>query len=121
MTCTVHSVRSLFSRALLAPESRVKHSILLWSKWLDFESSRTAKKTPAGSSSALDQVKQVLLDGLRSLPWSKAWVIRGLRLFSQENGMGTRELRQVYNVLTERELRIRMDAEEMEAAIAALR
>ncbi|KAK0255904.1 hypothetical protein B0A54_11164 [Friedmanniomyces endolithicus] len=120
---TTSSVRSTFSRALLAPDSKVKHSVFLWSRWLTFE---LPPRDPANSLSeaqerqALARAKQVFLDGLRYLPWCKAWVIMGLRAFAREGGMTGSELRQLYDVLGERESRVRMSVEEMEEAIAGL-
>ncbi|KAK1081176.1 hypothetical protein LTR33_004911 [Friedmanniomyces endolithicus] len=120
---TTSSVRSTFSRALLAPDSKVKHSVFLWSRWLTFE---LPPRHPANSLSeaqerqALGRAKQVFLDGLRYLPWCKAWVIMGLRASAREGGMAGSELRQVYDVLGERELRVRMSVEEMEEAVAGL-
>lgn len=60
------------------------------------------------------------MDGLRYLPWSKAWLLMGLRIFADEREMNFPELRQVYDLLLERELRIRMNADAVEAAIAEL-
>lgn len=44
----------------------------------------------------------------------------GLRIFADEREMNFPELRQVYDLLLERELRIRMNADAVEAAIAEL-
>ncbi|KAK1075492.1 hypothetical protein LTR74_000454 [Friedmanniomyces endolithicus] len=120
---TTNSVRSIFSRALLAPDSKVKHSVFLWSRWLAFELQAHDTVIPlseAQKRQTLGRAKQVFLDGLRYLPWCKAWVIMGLRAFARGDGMTGSELRQVYDVLGERELRVRMSVEEMEEAIAGL-
>ncbi|KAH9819857.1 NRDE-2, necessary for RNA interference [Teratosphaeria destructans] len=117
---TANSVRSSFTRALLSPDSRVKHSVALWTLWLQFESSwlLSASSAQVKKNAALAKARQVFLDGLRMLPWSKSWIIEGLRLFSREGGMSEGELRQVYHVLAERELRVRVNVGEVEFGLS---
>ncbi|KAK5727167.1 hypothetical protein LTR15_003060 [Elasticomyces elasticus] len=120
---TANSVRSLFARALLAPESKVRHSVMLWKWWLAFElPARHPEMLPVQTKKqdTLEKAKQVFLDGLRLLPWSKEWVVLGLRAMAEDATMTNGELRQVYDVLGERELRVRMSVEDMEEAMADL-
>lgn len=124
---TENSVRSTFARALLAPDSTVKHSQALWAKWFDFEHpSRYDHMSPprvitqAQRKQAQQRARQVFLDGLRHLPWSKAWISMGLEAFTRNGGMTQKELRQVYDVLAERELRARVGLEQMEDLIASM-
>ncbi|KAK5696933.1 hypothetical protein LTR17_024163 [Elasticomyces elasticus] len=120
---TANSVRSLFARALLASESKVRHSIMLWKWWLAFELPvRHPELLPVRTKKqdTLEKAKQVFLDGLRTLPWCKAWVVLGLQVMAEAGSMTNGELRQVYDVLGERELRVRMSVEDMEEAMANL-
>ncbi|KAK4545327.1 hypothetical protein LTR36_003507 [Oleoguttula mirabilis] len=124
---TEHSVRSTFARALLQPDSTVKHSLALWTRWFRFEHplryvhlDPPRVLTEAQRKQALQRARQVFLDGLRDLPWSKAWVIMGLHAFVRDGGMSRKELKQVYDVLAERELRVRVELEETEDAIAEI-
>ena len=55
-------------------------------------------------------MKQVFYDGLRCLPWYKPWIIIGLQYLSQYAGVKREEMQQIYDVLSERELRIRSDS-----------
>ncbi|TKA72401.1 hypothetical protein B0A55_05856 [Friedmanniomyces simplex] len=109
---TANSVRSLFSRALRAPDSKVKHSLVLWRRWFAFElpaQQPTLLLSETQRQQVMGRPKQVFLDGLRCLPWCKAWVIMGLRVFAKKSGMTGSELRQVYDVLGERELRVSLE------------
>ncbi|TKA26603.1 hypothetical protein B0A50_04711 [Salinomyces thailandicus] len=117
-----HIVRSTFARALLEPSSPVKHSLALWTQWFVFEHPhlRPRAASEVQRQGSLVRAKQVFLDGLRHLPWAKAWVVKGLQTFSKYGGMSRKELRQVYDVLVERELRIRVAGEEMEEVVAAI-
>ncbi|KAK5707857.1 hypothetical protein LTR97_000396 [Elasticomyces elasticus] len=120
---TANSVRSLFARALLAPESKVRHSVMLWKWWLAFELSGRHSKLlpiPTKKQDTLEKLKQIFLDGLRLLPWSKEWVVLGLQAMAEDATMTNGELRQVYDVLGERELRVRMSVEDMEEAMSEL-
>ncbi|KAK5128782.1 hypothetical protein LTR85_000115 [Meristemomyces frigidus] len=124
---TENSVRSTFARALLQPDSEVKHSLALWTMWFCFEhpsrydhARSSWSLTDAQRKQALQRARQVFMDGLRSLPWCKAWVIMGLHAFARDGGLSPKELRQVYDVLGERELRVRVGSKEMEDAIAEI-
>ncbi|KAK3678782.1 hypothetical protein LTR78_001235 [Recurvomyces mirabilis] len=117
---TQNSVRSIFSRALATPESRVRHSVLLWKSWLQFEMSVATPSSDSQRTKGLARAKQVFLDGLRALPWSKAWTFEGLTVFLKEGGMTDNEMRMVIEVVRERELRVRMSVDELdEEAVAA--
>lgn len=118
---TENAVRASFKRALVGSDSKVKHSIILWKEWLGFEVSLLSQRPDAQRAKSLNQVRLVFLDGLRSLPWTKAWVIWGLNVFAQQGGMSNVELKRVFDVLGERELRMRVAAEEMEEAVANLK
>ncbi|KAK3703011.1 hypothetical protein LTR37_014741 [Vermiconidia calcicola] len=104
---TANSVRALFRSALSEPDSKVRHSLALWRLWWEFEI-QTFQTRPTGS--ALESVRRVFYDGLRCLPWSKEWVTMGLGWFAERmgDGMTEDELRRVYEVLEERELRVRV-------------
>lgn len=121
---TKNSVRAAFHQALLSSDSKVRHSRSLWAMWFNFELSGTSEYRATGASStvqepeALQRVKHVFLDGMRLMPWSKTWLVDSLRVFASRGGMSVRELRQVYDVLGERELRTRVSAGEMEEALA---
>lgn len=111
---TADSARGLFAKALLASGSPVRHSPYLWGMWLDVEKElvrNAERKGKEQAKKALQALAKVFLDGLRFLPWSKRWVIRGLRLFERDDGCGwtVGELRKVYDVLGERELRVRAE------------
>lgn len=106
---TKESVRSTFSRALLTTGSPMRHSTALWTRWFDFELQAAQNETTEKRS--LHNLKDVFLSGLHNLPWSRDWVLRGLEVFDRDDGMGwtARDLRQLYNVLMERELRVRTE------------
>ncbi|RMY79351.1 hypothetical protein D0863_00104 [Hortaea werneckii] len=117
-----NTVRSTFARALLDPTSVARHSSRLWNNWFGFEHSLHQKQETTGEQKrqAAARMRQVFLDGLRYLPWNKAWVIMGLTVFAGQDLLPWQELRQIYGVLIERELRIRVVGAEMEEAIAAM-
>jgi hypothetical protein len=57
------------------------------------------------------RIRQVFSDGLRFLPGVKAWVLLGLHFFDREDEWAwpRSELKGVYEVMNERELRIRVE------------
>ena len=81
----------------------------LWTRLFDFELQAAQNETTEKRS--LHNLKDVFLSGLHNLPWSRDWVLRGLEVFDRDDGMGwtARDLRQLYNVLMERELRVRTE------------
>ena len=118
---TAESVRATFSRALLANSSQVRNSEFLWARWLRFESGIVQLHAMGQSSlekrrrlQAVQHWKQVFLGGLHHLPWSKAWILHGLDSFDSEQDYGwtLSELRRLYNLLHEREFRVRVEGVE---------
>jgi len=125
---TAENVRALFQRALFGLGSPVSQAPRLWWLWYRFEEDVLGKMLAqrelfAGSKHAARQVvkqsgrlRQVFLDGLRVLPWLKAWVLAGLKTFDggrdDDLSWDLRELRSVYDVLHERELRVRTEGVE---------
>jgi len=115
---TSESVRATFRRALLAEGSEVAHSKALWTRWLRFEEGivrRLVGENPAldgpGDETAVERWRDVFLGGLRYLPWVKDWILYGLWAFDCEEAYAwdPRELRRLYSVLHERELRCRVE------------
>ena len=109
---TANSVRALFNKALLDSDSEVKHSPFLWMMWFHFERSAAEKIETSSSRSlisdtSMQKVRQVFYDGLRLLPWYKPWIVMGMRHVSGSE----RELQQLYDVMTEREMRIRTEVD----------
>ncbi|GAB7341732.1 hypothetical protein MBLNU457_g0068t2 [Dothideomycetes sp. NU457] len=122
---TAENVRAVFQRALKSVGSPVTHAPLLWMLWFQFEQavfervmlkgddmgSKYARKEIA---TQLERWKAVFLDGLRCLRWCKNWVLAGLAALNREDesGWDLRDLKRVYNVLHERELRVRVEGVE---------
>lgn len=108
---TANSVRALFKKALLGTDSAVKHSPFLWLAWLRFEHQLTL--SDSSSTSAAGNLKQVFLDGMRHLPWHKAWVLAGMRYLPECNSLSEVEMKQVYKTMVEKGLRMRVDIEDL--------
>jgi hypothetical protein len=120
---TVESVRSTFNRALTIVGSPVRHSQMLWMMWFRFEQrlaqEEAVRRLTVGTRSIaghhfFEKLKHVFLSGLHHLPWSKGWILLGLETFDGDDGLrwSTQDLKRLYNVLVERELRIRVDGVE---------
>jgi hypothetical protein len=120
---TAESVRSTFNRALMTVGSPVRYSQMLWMMWFRFEKQlaqeEAARRLTVGTRSIAGQnffekLKHVFLSGLHHLPWSKGWILLGLETFDGDDGLhwSTQDLKRLYNVLVERELRIRVDGVE---------
>lgn len=123
---TAENVRAVFQRALKSVGSPVAYSPLLWMLWFRFEQAvferLVRKNDDLGSRQARKEVamqmerwKAVFLDGLRCLPWWEDWVLAGLVAFDRgedNDGWELRDLKRVYNVLHERELRVRVEGVE---------
>jgi hypothetical protein len=107
---TANNVRAVFRAALTSAESGVKHAPALWMLWLRWEYSRAVAGAGPARAKAMQAAKQVFLDGLRHIPWHKHWVVMGIKWFGEE-GTSRAELSRWYDVLMERGLRIRFDAE----------
>lgn len=96
---TVHSVRRLFERAVASRVGR--NSAALWGWWVRWE---------VETAGDLGRAKEVWLRGLREVPWCKGFVMLAFKLL--RSVMGFEELRRVYDVLAEKELRVHVDLEE---------
>lgn len=113
-SATKDSVRALFRRALLAVDSTVKHSSLLWRKWFEFESAtflRVSKDESVQRQQAVRNAKQVFFNGLQFLPWNKRWIVDGMAFLVESGDMVEEELRRIHGILVERELRLRLDVD----------
>jgi hypothetical protein len=116
---TAESVRSTFNRALMTVGSPVRYSQMLWMMWFRFEmqlaQEEAAKRPTVGRGIAgqnyFEKLKHVFLSGLHHLPWFKCWILLGLETFDGDDGLrwSTQDLKRLYDVLVERELRIRVD------------
>ncbi|KAF2216121.1 hypothetical protein CERZMDRAFT_93424 [Cercospora zeae-maydis SCOH1-5] len=108
---TVNTIRAVFSNAISNPDSQIKHSPLLWGLWLEWEYSLAHGATTAGDEKAMKRSKQVLLDGIRHVPWHLGYVVRGMEMFASEristDVRQREEIRQWLDVLVERGLRVR--------------
>ena len=116
-SATKDSVRALFRRALLTPDSKISASPLLWKKWFDFESrsfSALPDKDSTQRQDAVRRAKQVFFDGLRFLPWHKGWAVAGMSVFAEGGDMTEEELRQIHDVLLQREIRLRVNVDEVQ-------
>jgi hypothetical protein len=92
---TVHAVRAAFEKAV---DSRSGlHSIALWKSFMLFELSHKDFR----------RAKEVFYRGLRNLPWSKWFLMLAFEHTHQH--MTFNEMRSVWNVLSERELRVHVD------------
>ncbi|CAD0106464.1 unnamed protein product [Aureobasidium uvarum] len=126
---TAESVRSTFNRALMTVGSPVRYSQMLWMMWFRFEKQLAIEEVvrhSVGKGSIVEQspfkkLKQVFLSGLHHLPWSKDWILLGLETFDRDDKMGwsSQDLKRLYNVLIERELRIRVDGLERLLSVRA--
>lgn len=113
-TSTKDSVRAVFRRALLASDSRVKNSLALWRRWFVFETtglSRTSGDETVQRRDAVHRARGVFFEGLLFLPWCKRWVVDGMAKFADSGDMGEQDLRQIHDILADRELRLRVDVD----------
>ncbi|TKX19603.1 NRDE-2-like protein [Elsinoe australis] len=131
-SATKASVRSLFNRALLIPGSQVAHCAALWHSWFAFEASTlrqmeisTSRPEQAKSSGKKEQIelqkqaqqlRMVFFDGLKEIPWNRDWILLGLEVFDSEGAarMSKPELRRLYSVLFQRDMRVRVEFEDDE-------
>jgi hypothetical protein len=95
---TVHAVRATFERAV---SRSGKHNLHIWISYLLFECEQKDFR----------KARYVFLRGLRELPWAKWWIVLGLEKLADV--MGFDDARKVWNVLSERELRVHVDIEEL--------
>ncbi|KAI9932666.1 hypothetical protein AWENTII_005014 [Aspergillus wentii] len=128
---TLHSVRAAFEKAIGSPtpssssstqasrttnDNSTAHSNLsLWKLYILFELSRND----------IQRAKDVFYRGMRACPWSKELIMLAFTHLRADivrdryggdvprkgDGMGFDELRRVYNVLVEKELRVHVDIE----------
>ncbi|RHZ54116.1 hypothetical protein CDV55_101701 [Aspergillus turcosus] len=134
---TLHSVRAAFEKAIGDPAhlshtgtiassttSSARSSLTLWKLYILFELSRNE----------INRAKEVFYRAIRACPWSKELVMLAFTHLRADvvrdrykdsprkgEGMGFDELRRVYNVLVEKELRIHVDIEEELDRLAARR
>ncbi|SMR46108.1 unnamed protein product [Zymoseptoria tritici ST99CH_3D1] len=101
---TSNTVRAAFSNALLRNDSTVSHSPALWLAWSRYEF--------ASAGTNMQRARSVFLDGLRYLPWMKSWAIQGMKLFG-DGTLSQSEMKQLYELLHERGLRVRVDVEKL--------
>ncbi|GFG21135.1 protein NRDE2 homolog [Aspergillus udagawae] len=128
---TLHSVRAAFEKAIGDPAhlphtgaltngassstSTARSSLTLWKLYILFELSRHE----------INRAKEVFYRAIRACPWSKELVMLAFTHLRADvfrdrykdspkkgEGMGFDELRRVYNVLVEKELRIHVDIED---------
>ncbi|KAK6497523.1 hypothetical protein TWF481_011929 [Arthrobotrys musiformis] len=95
----VNGIRNLFERAV--ESERTKSSIQLWILYLQFE---LRQSQPV-------RAKDVFFRAIRACPWSKEVILSGFRLLRSILDFG--EMRKVYGVMQEKELRVHVDIEEL--------
>ncbi|KAK6346281.1 hypothetical protein TWF730_010611 [Orbilia blumenaviensis] len=95
----VSAVRNLFERAV--ESERTKSSIQIWMLYLRFELRQSQP----------DRAKNVFFRAIRACPWSKDIILSGFKLLRSILDFG--EMRKVYGVMQEKELRVHVDLEEL--------
>ncbi|KAL2357107.1 NRDE-2, necessary for RNA interference-domain-containing protein [Cryomyces antarcticus] len=104
---TAYAVRGTFDRVLAT--STGKHSAALWSLYFHFELSQGDMK----------RSKDVFLQGMTNLPWNKSFIMLAFRYLTEV--MTYDELRRVYRVMGEKELRVFVDLEDVFEEVEARR
>jgi hypothetical protein len=97
---TVHSARATFEMTVTSDAAQ--SSIAAWKLYIFFELTLGVKK----------RAKDVFYRALRACPWAKELVLLAFTEKDLRDSMGRDELRKVWNVLVEKELRIHVDLEE---------
>ncbi|EEQ30351.1 hypothetical protein McanMca71_002158 [Microsporum canis] len=97
---TAHSVRAAFEAAVSSQSGQ--HSAALWKLFIQFE-------LTFGES---EKARLVFFRSIRACPWSKQLVLLAYGEPRLKESMGFDELRKVFNVLVEKELRVHVDLEE---------
>ncbi|KAI9783090.1 MAG: hypothetical protein M1839_004259 [Geoglossum umbratile] len=92
-----NTVRATFERAVSSGSGKCNPS--LWKLFVEFECQQ----------GGIDKAKAVFYRGLKGCPWSKVFAFLA---FKQLRNMGFDELRNIYRVLGEKELRIHVDLED---------
>lgn len=100
-TAAANSVRAAFEHSFGTRAGR--SSAALWKLYVVFEISQ----------GRADLARQVFYRGVRACPWAKALVMVAFTHLREIGVMSFEELRKVYNVLVEKELRIHVDLEEV--------
>lgn len=126
---TLHSTRAAFERAIgdassrpntsTADSSTARSNLTIWKLYILFELSHNEVR----------RAKDVFYRGMRACPWSKELIMLAFTHLradlhkddesGKRAGMGFEELRRVYNVLVEKELRIHVDIEDVLEEITA--
>ncbi|KAF3926796.1 hypothetical protein ABW20_dc0100386 [Dactylellina cionopaga] len=94
-----NAVRNLFEKAV--ESERTKSSIQLWLLYLQFE----LRQAQPG------RARDVFFRAVRACPWSKDVILSGFRWLRSVLDFG--EMRKVYSVMQEKELRVHVDVEEI--------
>ncbi|KAK6539997.1 hypothetical protein TWF694_008830 [Orbilia ellipsospora] len=94
-----NAIRSLFEKAV--ESERTKFSIQLWILYLKFE----VRQSQPG------RAKDVFFRAVRACPWSKDIILSGFKWLRSILDFG--EMRKVYGVMQEKELRVHVDIEEL--------
>ncbi|OAX85331.1 hypothetical protein ACJ72_00296 [Emergomyces africanus] len=97
---TVHSTRATFESAVASPSGQSNAST--WKLYVLFEL----------SLSQWGRAREVFYRAIRACPWVKELVLLAFREQGLRDLMGQDELRKVWNVLVEKELRVHVDLEE---------
>ncbi|EFQ97294.1 hypothetical protein MGYG_00335 [Nannizzia gypsea CBS 118893] len=97
---TAHSVRAAFESAVSSQPGQ--HSAGLWKLFVQFE-------LALGESG---KSRQVFFRSIRACPWSKQLILQAFTEPRLRKSMGFEELRKVFNVFVEKELRVHVDLEE---------
>lgn len=102
-------IRSMFSRCLLDESSKNSQDVTLWYRWLDFELRLLKDDLEYKAASIWLHVRAVFLDGLRAMRFNRNWILKGLRIFDWpgHRGLSPTELKHVYDLMIEREMRVR--------------
>lgn len=100
-TAAAHSVRAAFEHAFDTRAGR--SSAALWKLYVLFEISQ----------GRADLARKAFYRGIRACPWAKALVMVAFTHLREAGVMGFEELRKVYNVLVEKELRVHVDLEDV--------
>jgi hypothetical protein len=103
---TQHSVRAAFERALSDedPNNGSRSSLSLWKLYITFELFATNNVARA---------KDLFFRAMRTCPWSKDVLLIPFQQASlREEGFDFWELRKIYNVLIDKELRVHVDIDE---------
>ena len=119
---TAHSIRATFENAV--ESDSVKHSPGLWTSYVLFELSQPVQASDAQLRkivpiSGVERAKQVFFRGLTHLPWCKKYMMLAFSHLMEV--LSFEELRRVYNVMIEKELRVHVDLEDALEKIDAIR